>query len=150
MVLLVLGIVASIAAPRVEQSSQRRRLDAAGRRLDADIAMVREAARSLSGTGTMTFERKGYRWVSSGGSVTGPAGQTLLYDAPYNTVLTDFSAGGDPNIVFDGWGAPDSKLTITLGTPHYRLEYAITDSGPGVLSAMRLATSAERTAEGVK
>lgn len=150
LVLAIVAIFAAIAAPRLAEASQRRRLQAAGQRLAVDIAMVRERARNVSSNSTMSFAREGYRWRASTGASSTPATEILLSDPPYLAAITAISAGGDHDIVFDGYGAADSKLQLTVAVGGYRIDYDIDGAGVAVLGAPRLATSAELAAEAAK
>jgi len=143
-VVTTIALVGAIALPRFAGASDRRRLLAAGERTVADIAMLREQARAISGTVTVRFARAGYAWDSSAGGVAGASGRTTLNESPYFVTLRFFQSGGDDTVVFDGYGASDATLRLILGTGDYRMDYDMPKivSAEG-LGAVRLAAFGE-------
>ena len=143
-VISTIALVAAIALPRFAGATDRRRLLAAGERITADIAMLREHARAISGTVTVRFARGGYAWDTLAGGVAGTSGRTFLNESPYYATLRFFDGGGDDTVVFDGFGGSDTTLRLILGIGDYRLEYDM----PKIVSAeglgdVRVATLGE-------
>ena len=139
-VVTTIALVAAIALPRFAGASDRHRLLAAGERVAAEVAMLREHARASSGTSTLRFGRNGYTWNSLAGGEAGLSGRTDLSVEPYSVTFRLVEAGGDDTIIFDGYGLGDSSLKLILGTGDYRVEYEINKAaGAGELESVRMA-----------
>ncbi len=136
-VIATVTLVAAIALPRFAGASDRQRLLAAGERVAADIAMLREKARAISGSVTVRFARGGYSWDASVGS---ESGRLVLEDPPYGVTFRFVDAGGGNTVVFDGYGTSDTTLSLILGTGDYRIDYSMPKIvGNGALAPVRVA-----------
>jgi prepilin-type N-terminal cleavage/methylation domain-containing protein len=136
LVLVIIGMLAAIAAPRFAGASQRQRLRAAGERLALDVARLREDARAASGQGTIDFTRAGYRTGVTAGGVARAARQVALNEAPYFVTIAAVDAGGDSAVLFNGYGNPDSALSVTLEAGPYQATFAVGKDGASSLSAV--------------
>jgi prepilin-type N-terminal cleavage/methylation domain-containing protein len=137
-VMVTLALLAAVAAPRFAGASARNRLRAAGDRLAADIALLREKARSSSATVQVTFSRSGYAWSMPQGGNGPESGRTTLTEPPYEVSINTVTTGVGGQIFFNGYGGSDEPLAVTLGTGVYRLDYTITAAGvPGTLGTIR-------------
>ncbi|MCC6661166.1 MAG: hypothetical protein IT437_09800 [Phycisphaerales bacterium] len=116
-VLVIIVTFAAIAVPRYAGSLVRYRVDSAARRVAADLAYARAAARSASSPRTVTFavasDRYGIAGVTAAGHRSG-AYSINLGDEPYRASLTSADFGGDPSVVFSGYGVPDSGGTVVV------------------------------------
>jgi prepilin-type N-terminal cleavage/methylation domain-containing protein len=131
--LLIIGLLASLIAPRFAQTMTANRAEMAARRLTADLRRVQDTARITSGSLVVRFT------VSPTASLYEAPGLpdldhrgghyvVRLYDDPYRVQITAVSLGGDNELVFDGHGKPDTAGTITLRAgDHVR---TITVDGP--------------------
>ncbi len=109
-VMTLLAIVGGIAMPRYTASLAHHRAEAAARRIAADLAYVRRQARFTSSSKTIAFDMATHQYS---GSITPVA----LGEDPYTAVILSVVFGGDAEIVFDGFGKPDSggKVRIQAG-----------------------------------
>jgi prepilin-type N-terminal cleavage/methylation domain-containing protein len=116
-VVMILGILTSIATPMYFHALARGRVDAASRKIIADLAMVKSAAEVSSSARTIQFSS-----VNDGYTAVGVQDfdrplseyQLRVGSAPYWTNLVSVDFGGNESLVFDGFGRPDSAGTIVL------------------------------------
>ena len=106
-VMTLLAIIGGIALPRYTASLAHHRAEAAARRIAADLAYVRQQARFTSSSKTIAFDLATHQYS---GSITAVA----LGDDPYKAALLSVDFGGDAEIVFDGYGNPDSGGTVLI------------------------------------
>jgi type II secretory pathway pseudopilin PulG len=116
-VLAVLAILATIAIPKFGGSISRNRLDAAARRVRIDLDGARDLARRTSQSVRVRFSAGSHAYVYDGvASVDRPAEtyRIELAREPYCAAIDAVDFGGDGDVVFDGFGTPDSGGTIVL------------------------------------
>lgn len=116
-VIVMLGILVSIAGPKFASSVNRHRADSSARRIAADLELVRNMARITSHIQTVTFDKNANTYTCTG--LTDPEHPSKTYtarlsDTPYPAKLTTVTVGGDTTLNFDGYGSPDSSATITV------------------------------------
>ncbi len=127
MVVVVIGVLATIAAPRFSNALAGNRASQAANRIALDLALAQQRARSTSASQTVTFNTASHNYTLNGmPDPDHPAGDYVveLSREPYaaSIVTVEFKTGsesaGDPDLVFDGYGKPDSggAVTITVGT----------------------------------
>ena len=115
-VVLILGIVSAIAAPRYRDMRQRYAADAAARRVSMDLAMARSHARMKGDSQTVSFGPQGRNYTLPGvpdrrrGMQDYRADLQGLYGAQIE--VADF--GGDRLVVFNRFGIPDSGGVVTV------------------------------------
>ena len=116
-VLVIIVTFAAIAVPRYGASLARYRVDAAARRIAADLAYARAAARAGSAPRTVTFDAAGDRYalssVVAAGRRAGPY-DVSLQEEPYSAFILSADFGGDASVVFSGYGVPDSGGTVVV------------------------------------
>lgn len=115
--LAVLAVFAAVAIPMFGSSISHGRLDAAARRVRLDLDLARELARRTSQSVRMRFSPGSNLYLFVGVSdVDRPseAYQVELAREPYRVTLDAVNLGGDSDVVFDGFGAPDSGGTVVL------------------------------------
>jgi type II secretory pathway pseudopilin PulG len=119
-VLLIVGIVGATAAPSYFRSLQYHQIESAARRLKHDLEYLQATARTQSSSLTMEFDEMAY-------TMGGEALQGLdrvedyrveLGAAPYAVHNVDVNLGGQPAIVFNGYGETthDATITLTVGS----------------------------------
>jgi prepilin-type N-terminal cleavage/methylation domain-containing protein len=116
-VIAILAILARVTVPRLTSTLVRNRLDAAGRRVVSDLSLAQQRARMLSNAQRVTFDTatNSYRLVGFADRDRPTAVyQVLLADVPYEVEVWAPNFGGDTEIVFDGFGIPDSGGTVYL------------------------------------
>jgi type II secretory pathway pseudopilin PulG len=126
-VMLVLGVIAAIAAPRFGHASSTFRLDAAIQKIESDLRYAAQMARSQSRTVAVTFDPATDSYTVSG--VDSPLDGTGNYrvdlsQPPYEVDIADvrFSGGLASMFRIDGHGSPLNAgvIRIELG-PNARL-----------------------------
>lgn len=122
-VVLIIGILAAVTAPKFADTLHGTRAEAAAKRIKVDLGYVRQAAISQSSALTVSFTS-----VSDGYSIPGlpdlnhPSKPyaVALNSPPYNAVLISVALGGDENVQFDRFGRPDSGGVITVESGGYQ------------------------------
>lgn len=121
---LVLGILAAAAVPRFADALARQRVEAAARRVVADLEWARREASFHAAKQTVSFRAGSHRYCIAPGPKNLDRRSrpyvVSLADAPYEVHLASAEAGGDSDVVFDPGGAPDSAATIVLEAGVYR------------------------------
>ena len=118
--LLVLAIISTLTAmaiPRYQGSLARYRADLAAHRIVADLTQTQSGAKTASASRTVTFSVAGSTYdIPELSPLDGNSGSysVALSERPYEVGLISANFGGDAQIVFDGWGLPDSGGTVTL------------------------------------
>jgi len=119
-ILLVLAIIvtlAAIATPRYAASLARYRADLAARRIIADIEQARVSAKAASTSISVEFFVDNNRYeIPSLSSLNGSSGSYIveLSARPYEAALVSAVFSGDAELIFNGWGMPDSSGTVIL------------------------------------
>lgn len=113
-VVLVIGIVAAIGIPRFADSNSQYRIETAAKRIQADIAMAQDLARSLSISHNAVFKPGSTAYVIEPAS-TDPtpmeiaqsgARVTDLSMSPFNCRVMKAKFGTDSTLTFDAFGTP--------------------------------------------
>lgn len=123
LVIAILGIVAGIAVPRFGNFIARRRVDAAATRIATDLALARREAKFSSSTLTVSFNVGADSYTLVGMDDPDHAGREYavpLTEEPYNASITSADFGGDFEVIFDGYGVPDSGGTLVVAVGSYR------------------------------
>ncbi|MEO0482419.1 MAG: type II secretion system protein [Planctomycetota bacterium] len=117
MVLVIMGVLAAVLAPRYGDAIARSRVDAAAERLVAELALTSSRARAAGETWTVWMDPSTERiWRTSAASF-------VLYNTdigldfgaePYRTDLSSVNFGGFSRIEFDAFGRPGSDGVVTL------------------------------------
>lgn len=126
-VVIVLTVMASMAVPRFGTFIAAQRLDAAARRITVDLARAQRDARFTGTSRTVTFNVAGDRYrLWSLKSIDDPTKNYIvdLSLEPYGATLVSAALGGDMNVIFNGYGVPDSGGTIVIAVG--KLEMTIT------------------------
>jgi len=117
MVIVLLGVMAAIAAPRYASFLREQRLNFADLRLRGDIALAQKRARYLGAAVTMTFTPASHRYAIVGMNDPDKVGASYIVNLaqePYGVTMSSADLGGDTQLIFDGQGTPDSAGTIVL------------------------------------
>jgi prepilin-type N-terminal cleavage/methylation domain-containing protein len=117
LVLAVVSVLAAVAVPRFTDFLARQRLDAACRRVVADLDYARRMARYLSKSRTVKFNvAQGEYSLTGVPDLDRPASTYTisLRKDPYEASILSVDIGGDTEITFNGFGTPDSGGTIRL------------------------------------
>lgn len=115
LVLAILGVISAIAIPRFGGSMALHRLDAAARRIAADVRLARTRAMTTSTNQTLRIDGAGYTLVGMP-DPDHPSQEyrVLLAEACHGVAWIYIDAGGDSDLVFNMYGAPDSAATLRI------------------------------------
>ncbi|MBU0641584.1 MAG: GspH/FimT family pseudopilin [Planctomycetes bacterium] len=122
-VMAILAILTVIAVPRVGTSLAHYRAEAAARRIVADLKLARQRARTSSANQSVVFDLANDSYVLAGMQDSDHSWKTygaVLSDEPYQAQLVALDLGGDAELVFNGYGIPDSGGTIVVEAGSHR------------------------------
>lgn len=117
--MVLVSIIAALAAPRYAVAVSRYRVEAAARRVAADLALAQSDARTASASRTVSFDpsTSTYRLIGRS-SLDAPAANYVvsLSSAPYYSTLgtVSFGGAGTTSVTFNGYGVPDNAGTIVV------------------------------------
>ena len=117
LILAIVATLAAIAVPRYGNALARYRADATARRIAADLELARATAMRESASVTVTFDVGNNEYELLGvEDLDDPASNAglTLSDEPYQSELTTALFGLDSEIVYDGYGAPDSGGMVII------------------------------------
>jgi prepilin-type N-terminal cleavage/methylation domain-containing protein len=145
-VILIVGILAAVAAPRMADSVRAIKLQAAARQLAAHIDYIRNVAINEGRSTTLICDQGLHRYASDNVDFPERIGQLLLVSLPQDydpsfTLAADFDS--QASLTFDFEGVPyvgDSPLSqgrieLASGNDKYAVVIA---SGTGATSVQRL------------
>ena len=118
-VVTIVATVAAIALPRYADALVRYRADAAAGRIVTDLAYAQASARRSSTNRTVAFDVAGNGYQIAGlPHLNNPAATYALNlgEEPYRVRLAgaEFQGLSDSDVVFDGFGQPDSGGSIKI------------------------------------
>jgi type II secretory pathway pseudopilin PulG len=120
LVVLVLGILAAVAAPKYGASLAAYRANAAARRVAADLRLTRNYARKTSQPQTITFDATANSYaVAPMPSLDRPSDPyaVSLTATPYSADITSASFGsGGAAVQFDIYGRPNNAGSVALAS----------------------------------
>jgi len=121
LVLAIIATLTAIAIPRYQGSLARYRADLAARRIVADLALTQSNAKAASSSRSVMFSVSNNNYqMPDLLPLDGTAGSYMveLSEKPYEADITSADFGGDQQIIFNGWGIPDSggSVIITIGS----------------------------------
>jgi len=117
LVLAIIVTLAAIAAPRYAASLARYQADLAARRIKADIEQAQLSAKAASTSISIEFFVSDNKYEIPGlSALNGSSGSYAveLSARPYAAALVSAEFGGDAELIFNGWGMPDSSGTVIL------------------------------------
>ncbi len=123
MAMAVIVIVAAIATPRYANALTRYRAEAAAQRVVADLALARQTAKSTSSSRTVGFDAAKHSYLIPNVRELDTAGtmyRVQLQDPPYQARIVSVDLGGDWQIIFDGFGIPDSGGFVIVQSGDYQ------------------------------
>ena len=117
MVVVITGILAAMALPRMAGASARHRVAAAARRITADLALAQRNAVTTGSSQTVTFDVSADSYTLDGMQHLDHASlqyEVRLASEPYRATLVSVNFDGNEKIVFDLYGAPDNGGSIIV------------------------------------
>lgn len=125
--ILILGIVAAVSAPRFQDAILYYQVDAATRRIEADINYVRHYAKFTNQSCSLTFAPNGPTYTTTGVPHTNNSGRPYAVDLVASgcpvTVQANldggrqitFNASGHPQVGSPAAGLTSGVITVTSG-----------------------------------
>lgn len=142
-VLTIIGIATAIAVPRYNASIQNYRLNASARRIVTDLEYARSQAKATSSSRTFLVNVIDDAYLINEETQIDQASDTYQVDlklAPYHTAIMSIDLGGDAQLVFNGFGEPDSNGVIIINTRQGKKAILI-DSVTGEISIFEVDAS---------
>jgi len=127
MVLLVIGIMTAVAAPRYSSALASQRSNTAARRIAADLRLAQDYARRSSQVQTVTFDGVADGYAISPMPDVDRSNATYnvsIAAAPYSADVVSASFGGGPAVQFDIYGRPSSEGSVVVrsGAKQYTVQ----------------------------
>ena len=118
-VVMIIGIASAIAVPRFAGAMRDVQLEAAGKRVAADLRYARQYAKTKGTTQSVVFTPASDSYTLPGVNDIDHPSQAFAVDLtlgeyPATIVSASFGSGGT-TIVFDMYGRPDNGGTVTVG-----------------------------------
>lgn len=118
-VIAILAVAGAIAMPRYAAAVERYQVDAAARRIAADLSLARSQARAASASRTVTFtvSTTASQYVVSGAADPDhPSAAYIvsLAGSPYRVRLTSANFGGSASVTFSGYGATSAGGSVVV------------------------------------
>ena len=113
----IIGILAAVAIPRFAGAMANHRLEMAATRIVADLSLVQRQARTTSTSQKIEFDLlEGLYYLPTAKDIDHPGSVYVikLSEEPYQATLLSADFGGDPEIIFDGYGIPDSDGSVVI------------------------------------
>ncbi len=137
MVLIIIGMLASMALPRYGNSIVIHSADAAARRLAADLEWARTLARTRSAPQTVRIlgtADHAYELVGINDPDHPDQAYTVsLTEVGHGAVIDSYDFDGDADLVFDMYGLPDSagQVVLSVGDEQRTIQVEV---GSGLVS----------------
>ena len=148
-VILILAILSAVAVPRFQESLSRASLDAACKRLAADLEFARSNAIAKSATTTVEFRIAPINVyeMPDVADRSNPSQSYLieLHQQPYRCQIASANFDGKPNVSFNGFGNPDFAGSIELVIGKFTRVVSVSQNGIIQIHDVRL-----RNANGLK
>ena len=135
-VVIIIGILSAIALPRLSSSIALQRVDAAARRVQVDLSLARRHAKITTTSQTVSFDTltNSYRLVGMKDPDHPEAEYKIsMSETPYRATIMSAGFGGDAEIIFDGWGVPDSGGSVLVQVGSHR-KTIVVDANTGQAS----------------
>jgi type IV fimbrial biogenesis protein FimT len=116
-VMLIVGILAAVAAPKYAESLASFRLKAAAQRIAGDIQYVRRLAQQSSATKSIVFDVATNSYTITGVNDVNHSSRTFrfsLSDVEYECELVSAAFNGTATLAFDVYGRPAYAGTIVI------------------------------------
>jgi len=117
LVMFIIGICTTLAAPRVGGTLARHRAYAAANRVAVDMALARQTARATSASVTIRFDHvSGDYTLDPVPDPNAPDRNYVVHlsQEPYNISELTADFGGNSQLTFNGWGTPNSGGTVRM------------------------------------
>jgi prepilin-type N-terminal cleavage/methylation domain-containing protein len=122
MAVIIMSTLSGIAIPRFASSIANQRANATAQRILNDIARAQRAAKFTSAAKTLSFNPPQNRYQIDGMKDLDHPSQTYIIrlgESPYQATILSASFGGDTDLIFNGFGIPDSGGTVSIKVGPY-------------------------------
>src|SRR5687768_2602193 len=122
MCVIIMTTLSGIAIPRYASSLAVQRGNATAHRVSTDIARAQRLAKFSSTSQTLRFttQQDSYQILGMKDIDRPSLTYTVkLAETPYSARITSASFGGDSDLVFNGFGIPDSGGTVVIRVGSY-------------------------------
>ncbi len=139
LVVVIIAMAATMAAPRIHRSIQRQRIEAAANRVAADLRMARRRAMAQSASVAIEFDvtkgESAYQVNMPHPDHPDAKYRVILTLEPYLVTISSAVFGADAELIYDGFGVPDSngQVVLVLGD-HRRVITIDASAGEPVIS----------------
>lgn len=133
-VMLIMGILAAVAAPRYGEALASYRVNAAANRVAADLRMVRQYARKSSVVQTLVFNATSDIYTAAAMPDLDRPGYAYAVNLGASEYLTDVTVatfGGGSTVQFDIFGRPNLTGSVSLQSGS-RTRTVVVDAAGGV------------------
>ena len=115
-VTMIIGILSAVAAPKFADALSAYRVETAARQLRADLDKARVHAKTTSASQLVQLDVAGDSYTLPGlPHIDHPAQDyRILVESRFGARIVSADCGGDAELTFDGYGAPDSSAQIVL------------------------------------
>ena len=116
-VLAILGMMSAMALPRYAQFAANQKVEAAARRISADLEHARRRANAKSAAQTITFDLAAHTYSLPQAVNPDHPSQPYLVRLgvePYGARIVSAAFGGDATLIYDGYGSPDSGGSVVV------------------------------------
>ncbi len=115
LVIAIIGVVSAVVVPRFVNSINRRSVEGAARRLAADLKLARRQAMATSASQTFHADGTGYSLIGMH-HLDHPdrAYRVELGRDCDGTAWVSVDIGGNPDLIFDMYGVPNSAATFVI------------------------------------
>lgn len=117
LVILIVAIISAVVVPRFGGSITRHRADTVAQRIAVDLELARRRASTTSAAQRVIFDVEDDSYELDGlGDMDHSTEDYIVSVAedPYKAVLVFVNFGGDEEIIFDGFGTPDSGGSVIV------------------------------------
>jgi prepilin-type N-terminal cleavage/methylation domain-containing protein len=131
-VVLILGILGAVAAPRYLEATANYRAETTTKRIVADLQSARYRAQQTSTNQTIVFQAASNRYeISTMNDLDRPekAYEHQLAESVSQATLVSASFGGSNTLVFDIYGKPSSSGTIVFSAGGSNHAIQVEESG---------------------
>lgn len=128
LVVVIIGILTSVAVPRFAGALVRRRVAAAANRVAHDLNLARRHARLSSAAQQVTFDTVAGSYCLVGMTdLDHPDDEYEVHlgEQPYEVGFVLLDINDDDELNFDGYGVPDTGLSVVIQAAGYSATVAV-------------------------
>jgi prepilin-type N-terminal cleavage/methylation domain-containing protein len=117
MVIVIMALMATLAAPRYANSLNRYRVEVAARRVAMDLSYAQARARATCSTRSISFDKSTSTYTLIAESDLNKPGSNYIIDLtqpPYRTTIVSVTFGGGGTLSFNGFGVPNTAGTVRI------------------------------------